>query len=178
MSLLSRLLWMLPPVLTSLPSPDKKKPSGQPEIDRTSVNSWGGIKEFQEGRETIKQSHWAKETCGFVPMDRGLSLFSGPWIFLKEGYEVYTIVDAVGGTSRLAHETAPQTDGAGGVQLTSVTQYICELQRTGTTKKPFLFSSRGCWITDLFFGKHSKKNSITGQKASGYKRMKTDLSAV
>jgi nicotinamidase-related amidase len=38
-------------------------------------------------------------------------------------------VDAVGGTSTIAHETALRRMEQAGVQLISVTQYACELQR-------------------------------------------------
>ena len=54
---------------------------------------------------------------------------------LKEGYEVYTIVDAVGGTSEVAHESALRRMEQAGVRLTSVTQYICELQRDWERKE-------------------------------------------
>ena len=49
------------------------------------------------------------------------------------------IVDAVGGTSRLAHETALRRMEQAGVQLTSVTQYICELQREMCIRDSFYF---------------------------------------
>lgn len=48
---------------------------------------------------------------------------------LKEGYEVYPIVDAVGGTSPIAHETALRRVEQAGAQLTSIAQLACELQR-------------------------------------------------
>lgn len=48
----------------------KKALPGQPEIDRTSVNSW-------EDKELgSSQGTGQKETCGLCAMDRGLSLFS------------------------------------------------------------------------------------------------------
>lgn len=107
-------------------------------------------------------------------MDRGLSLFPALDL-LKEGYEVYTIVDAVGGTSRLAHETALRRMEQAGVQLTSVTQYICELQRDWNRKETVPVFFQGLLDNGSFLWKHSKKNSITDRKVSGYKRMKTDV---
>ena len=68
---------------------------------------------------------------------------------LKEGYEVYTIVDAVGGTSEVAHEIALRRMEQAGVRLTSVTQYICELQRDWSVRRLFLCLSRDCWIMVL-----------------------------
>lgn len=49
----------------------KKALPGQPEIDRTSVNSMGG-----QGVPGSSQGTRQKETSGLCAMDRGLSLFS------------------------------------------------------------------------------------------------------
>jgi nicotinamidase-related amidase len=95
----------------------------QPTIDRTSINSWED-KEFQEAVKALGRKKlvicalWTEACLAFPAMD-----------LVKEGYEVYTIVDAVGGTSKVAHETALRRMEQAGVQLTSVTQYICEIQR-------------------------------------------------
>ena len=48
---------------------------------------------------------------------------------LAEGYEVYPVIDAVGGTSRIAHEGALSRLIQAGAQPTSWVQLICELQR-------------------------------------------------
>src|SRR3546814_20877975 len=48
---------------------------------------------------------------------------------LKEGYEVYVVADAVGGTSRAAHEAALRRIERADGQLISKTQLYCELQR-------------------------------------------------
>ncbi len=48
---------------------------------------------------------------------------------LKEGYEVYVVVDAVGGTSLAAHDAALRRIEQAGGQLISVPQLFCELQR-------------------------------------------------
>ncbi len=48
---------------------------------------------------------------------------------IKEGYEVYAVVDAVGGTSKTAHETALRRMEQAGVKLISWVQLACELQR-------------------------------------------------
>lgn len=53
---------------------------------------------------------------------------------LKEGYEVYPVVDAVGGTSVLAHEIALRRMELAGAMLTSNTQVSCELQRDWNRK--------------------------------------------
>ena len=48
---------------------------------------------------------------------------------LRDGYEVYPVVDAVGGTSVEAHQYALQRIGLAGGRFESWTQLICELQR-------------------------------------------------
>lgn len=93
------------------------------EIDRTTVNSWED-QEFQDAlkklgkKKLIVCALWTEVCLCFPALD-----------LIKEGYEVYTIVDAVGGTSKIAHETALRRMEQAGVQLSSVTQFACELQR-------------------------------------------------
>ena len=117
----------------------------QPEIDRTSVNSWED-KEFQEAVKALGRKKlvvcalWTEVCLCFPALD-----------LLKEGYEVYTIVDAVGGTSRLAHETALRRMEQAGVQLTSVTQYICELQRDWNRKETVPVFFQGLLDNGSFF---------------------------
>ena len=48
---------------------------------------------------------------------------------LKEGYEVYPVVDAVGGTSVIAHEAALRRMEKAGAQPVTVMNLICEIQR-------------------------------------------------
>lgn len=48
---------------------------------------------------------------------------------LREGYEVYVVADAVGGTSVAAHEAALRRIEQAGGRMTSVVQLFCELQR-------------------------------------------------
>jgi len=93
------------------------------EIDRTTVNSWED-KEFQDAVKALGKKKlvicalWTEVCLSFPALD-----------LLQEGYEVYTIVDAVGGTSAIAHEVALRRMEQAGVQLSSVTQFACELQR-------------------------------------------------
>ena len=123
----------------------KKALPGQPEIDRTSVNSWED-KEFQEAVKALGRKKlvvcalWTEVCLCFPALD-----------LLKEGYEVYTIVDAVGGTSRLAHETALRRMEQAGVRLTSVTQYICELQRDWNRKETVPVFFQGLLDNGSFF---------------------------
>ncbi|MDR3215205.1 MAG: hydrolase [Bacilli bacterium] len=94
-----------------------------PSYDRTSINAW----EDQETYDAIKQMKrdklvmcalWTEACLTYPALDA-----------LQEGYEVYAIVDAVGGTTNLAHETALRRLEQAGVKLISIAQFICELQR-------------------------------------------------
>jgi nicotinamidase-related amidase len=48
---------------------------------------------------------------------------------MKEGFEIYPVVDCVGGTSVMAHTTALRRLEQAGAQLTTLAQLACELQR-------------------------------------------------
>ena len=105
--------------------PVLKKAIGEdvPSYDRSSINAWED-KEYNEaikatGRKKILiVALWTEACLTFPTLDA-----------LKEGYEVYPIVDAVGGTSPIAHETALRRVEQAGAQLTSIAQLACELQR-------------------------------------------------
>ena len=59
---------------------------------------------------------------------------------LRDGYEVYPVVDAVGGTSLEAHRAGLERIVQAGAKLTSCVQLACELQRDwarGETAAPF-----------------------------------------
>ena len=59
---------------------------------------------------------------------------------MREGFEVYPIVDAVGGTSVAAHEAALARVAQAGAHPVSWVQLICELQRDwnrGATRDDF-----------------------------------------
>jgi len=94
-----------------------------PSYDRSSINAW----EDQEYQAAIKATGrkkiiilalWTEACLTFPTLDA-----------LKEGYEVYPVVDAVGGTSPIAHETALRRVEQAGAQLVSIAQLACELQR-------------------------------------------------
>jgi nicotinamidase-related amidase len=94
-----------------------------PSYERTSINSWED-KDFVEavkatGRKKLIMTALWTEVCLTLP-----SLDA-----LREGYEVYPVVDAVGGTSKIAHQTALNRLQQAGAQLISVPQFACELQR-------------------------------------------------
>ncbi len=96
---------------------------GLPSYDRTSINAWED-KEFHEAVENtgkkklIMCALWTEACLSFPTLDA-----------LKEGYEVYPVVDAVGGTSTIAHEMALRRIEQAGAKLISIAQLGCELQR-------------------------------------------------
>lgn len=94
-----------------------------PTYDRTSINSWEdtGFKDAVEAlgrRKLIMTALWTEACLTFPALDA-----------IRAGYEVYVPVDAVGGTSRAAHETALRRMEQAGAQLISRVQMYCELQR-------------------------------------------------
>ncbi|RYY79216.1 MAG: hydrolase [Moraxellaceae bacterium] len=94
-----------------------------PTYDRTSINSWEDT-EFVEAvkatgrKKLIMTALWTEACLTFPALDA-----------LQEGYEVYVVVDAVGGTSAAAHEAALRRIEQAGGKLISLTQLLCELQR-------------------------------------------------
>ena len=101
----------------------KAELDGVTSYDRTSINAWED-KEFNAalkatGRKKIViAALWTEACLTFPSIDA-----------LREGYEVYPIVDAVGGTSVKAHEEALSRVEQAGAQLTSFAQLACEWQR-------------------------------------------------
>ncbi|GEP19389.1 hydrolase [Pediococcus argentinicus] len=95
----------------------------EPSYDCTSINAWED-REFQEavkktGRKNIIiAALWTEACLTFPTLDA-----------LSEGYHVFPVVDAVGGTSVIAHETALRRVEQAGAQLTTFAQLACELQR-------------------------------------------------
>lgn len=94
-----------------------------PTYDRTTINSWEDV-EFRKAVEAtgrkklIMTALWTEACLTFPALDA-----------LKEGYDVYVVADAVGGTSRAAHKAALRRIEQAGGKLISKTQLWCELQR-------------------------------------------------
>jgi nicotinamidase-related amidase len=94
-----------------------------PIIDRTSINAWED-KDFVEavkatGRRKLVMAALWTEVCLVHPALDALA----------DGYEVYPVVDACGGTSLEAHNAALDRLQQAGARPTSWVQLICELQR-------------------------------------------------
>ena len=96
---------------------------GVPSFDRTTINAWED-KEYNDAvkntgrKKLIMTALWTEACLTFPSLDA-----------LSEGYDVYPIVDAVGGTSVIAHETALRRIEQAGGKLISIAQLACELQR-------------------------------------------------
>ena len=110
--------------LNKPPIPQLRKVlKGIPTYDRTSINSWEDV-QFQEAvkatgrKKLIMTALWTEACLTFPALDA-----------LNQGFEVYVVVDAVGGTSVAAHEAALRRIEQAGGKLISVVQLFCELQR-------------------------------------------------
>ena len=106
-----------------------------PSYDRTTINAWEDI-EFLEAvkatkrKKLIMMALWTEACLLFPTLDA-----------LKEGYEVYPVVDAVAGTSIVAHDAAIRRMESAGAQPVSVMNLVCEIQRDwarGETVPPML----------------------------------------
>lgn len=96
---------------------------GYPTYDRTTINAWEDV-EFRKAVEAtgrkklIMTALWTEACLTFPSLDA-----------MREGYEIYVVADAVGGTSVTAHEMALRRIEQAGGKMISVAQLFCELQR-------------------------------------------------
>jgi len=94
-----------------------------PEIDRTTMNSWEDT-EFRQAveatgrRKLIMTALWTEICLAFPTLDA-----------LRDGFEVYPVVDAVGGTSPEAHRAGLERIVQAGAQPISWVGLAGELQR-------------------------------------------------
>ena len=96
---------------------------GVPEIDRTTLNSWEdpdfrAAVEHTGRRKLILAGLWTEVCVAFPALDA-----------LKAGYQVYVVVDAIGGVSKVAHDSAMQRMTQAGAVPITVLGLACELQR-------------------------------------------------
>jgi nicotinamidase-related amidase len=92
-------------------------------VDRTSVNSWEDI-EFVQAvhatgrRKLIMCALWTEICMAFTALDA-----------MRDGYEVYPVVDAIGGTSHEAHKSGMRRCMQAGAQPITWVSLSSELQR-------------------------------------------------
>jgi nicotinamidase-related amidase len=93
------------------------------EIDRTQINSWEDI-DFRRAVEAtgrkklVMAALWTEVCLAFPALDA-----------LRDGYEVFPVVDAVGGTSPEAHRAGLERIVQAGAQPIGWVSLACELQR-------------------------------------------------
>jgi nicotinamidase-related amidase len=92
-------------------------------LDRTTVNSWEDIEFLDAVRATGRRkliicALWTEVCMAFTALDA-----------LREGYEVYPVIDAIGGTSPEAHRAGLDRVMQAGGQPISWVSLACELQR-------------------------------------------------
>jgi nicotinamidase-related amidase len=94
-----------------------------PPIDRTAINSWEDAEFLAAVRATGRRklilcALWTEVCMAFPALDA-----------LREGYEVYPVVDAIAGTSLEAHRAGIERVVQAGAQPISWVSLACELQR-------------------------------------------------
>ena len=94
-----------------------------PPLDRTTVNSWEDTEFLQAVRATGRRklilcALWTEVCMAFTALDA-----------LRDGYEVYPVVDAIGGTSPEAHRAGLERVTQAGGQPIGWVSLACELQR-------------------------------------------------
>lgn len=103
--------------------------AGDVELDRTTINAWEDV-EFVRAvkatgrRKLVMAALWTEACLTFPTLDA-----------LKEGFEVYPVVDAVGGTSVEAHRTALERIVQAGAKPLGLVGLLCEWQRDWARKE-------------------------------------------
>jgi nicotinamidase-related amidase len=92
-------------------------------LDRTTVNSWEDIEFLQAVRATGRRklvicALWTEVCMAFTALDA-----------LRDGYDVYPVVDAIAGTSAEAHRAGLDRVVQAGGRPISWVSLACELQR-------------------------------------------------
>lgn len=108
-----------PPTVTEL----REVLSDSAELDRTQINAWEDV-EFRQAVEAtgrnklIMTALWTEVCLTYPSLDA-----------MRDGYEVFPVVDAVGGTSPEAHRAGLERIMQAGGQPISWVSLACELQR-------------------------------------------------
>ncbi|WP_224545076.1 hydrolase [Mesorhizobium sp. CA16] len=98
-------------------------------IDRTAINAWED-KDFADAvratgrKKLVMAALWTEVCLAFPALDA-----------LRDGFEVYAVVDAVGGTSMEAHRAGLERILQAGAVPVSWVQFACELQRDWLREK-------------------------------------------
>jgi nicotinamidase-related amidase len=128
-------LFRLPTILSTLERNDDGGPPtvseiaeimpDTPPIVRTTLNPWEDDC-FLDAvvatgrRKLVFAAVWSEVVLSFAVLSA-----------IRDGYEAYVVIDAIGGTSELTHAAALSRMAEAGANQTSCVQLICELQRDG-----------------------------------------------
>jgi nicotinamidase-related amidase len=98
-------------------------------LDRTTINAWEDAEfvkavKATDRKKLLMAALWTEACLSFPTLDA-----------IREGFEIYPIVDAVGGTSVEAHRAALERMIQAGARPTSWVQILCELQRDWSRKE-------------------------------------------
>ena len=123
----------------TLPSIRNEFPDA-PEIDRTSMNTWEDAKireaVARTGRRRIIFAGLWTEVCLLYPVLHAQ----------REGFETYFVVDAVGGSSIIAHDTAVARMIQAGSQPITLNSLLTEwIQDWGNTPHAAAFAAQMEW---------------------------------
>lgn len=125
-------IYRLPTVLSTLHRADedtsdtipvlRRELGDIPSYRRTAINAWED-RDFRQAvqatgrRKLLITALWTESSLTFPTLDA-----------LAQGFDVYPVVDAVGGTSLQAHQAALHRIERAGATLTTFAQLCCELQ--------------------------------------------------
>lgn len=123
----------------TLPSIRNEQPDS-PEIDRTSMNTWEDAKireaVAKTGRRRVIFAGLWTEVCLLYPVLHAQ----------REGFETYFVIDAVGGSSVIAHETAVTRMIQAGSQPITLNSLLTEwIQDWGNTPHAPAFMAQMEW---------------------------------
>lgn len=97
--------------------------SGVEPFDRTAINAW----EDEDFVQAVKATGRRKLVIAALWTE--VCLIHPALDAIREGFEVYPVIDCVGGTSREAHDLGVQRLIQAGARPVSWVQLLCELQR-------------------------------------------------
>lgn len=130
-------------------------------IDRTSINAWEDAEFVTAVKNTGRKkliigALWTEVCLAFPALDA-----------MRNGFEVFPVIDAVAGTSREAHEWALRRIYQAGAQPVSWLGVLCELQRDwareSTTEGMVRIGSEqgGPWATEIALKQFASKDLKT-----------------
>lgn len=138
--------------------------SDAPWIDRTSINAWEDEDFVRAVKATgrkklIMGALWTEVCLAFPATDA-----------LREGFEVFPVVDCVAGTSQAAHEAGLQRVVQAGGQPVSWIGILCEMQRdwsrteTAPAMVKIAAEQGGAWGTELWLKEFESKSKQAAAK--------------